>query len=495
MEKSNDFELNVGDFIKIGLGGHIGEVLALRKTSNYRGDATYHLGYTSSDANTGVEVALYRRIDKGELYSRVQLGLADLAFTDAASVPASKYGDAYALAECLLDDAVGVGYSSGVWNFLESSKVAGQDGVYRLARNAAVVHAPAKDGSMISLYLNAKDRKRDRRTTMKAGRAFRHMLSTLTNDQIASITEEWIENTAPRNFTLKVGGERKDFRRAYCGIRAAYRNPKTTSYRKSLAASCMHTVKVEGERGEGIAPAEVFATGDFKIAWLETDAGEIAGRVVFSNSEDNATFAPVYGACEQSLDMLEAYMSELGVAEGEDWEGLRLLSIDTHHGQVGPYLDCDLGGEVAGDYITLSRNGDIAFVNTNGYTDAGISCDHCGASVSEDEVYHTDDGCLCDYCFNESYVYLEDGDICPIEDAVEACTSNSWHWTGRVRATYIWVRLDEAAWCEPLQEFWLADEVEMSECGECIPAHRVGDFPELFPVDDEEEEVTKEEAA
>lgn len=493
MEKSNDFELNVGDFIKIGLSGHIGEVLALRKTSNYRGDATYHLGYTSSDANTGVDVALYRSIDKGALYSRVQLGLADLAFTDAASVPASKYGDAYALAECLLDDAVGVGYSSGVWNFLGSSKVAGQDSVYRFARNAAVVHAPAKDGSMISLYLNAKDRKRERRTTMKAGRAFRHMLSTLTNDQIASITEEWIENTAPRNFTLKVGGERKDFRRAYCGIRAAYRNPKTTSYRKSLATSCMHTVKVDGDRCERISPAEVFATGDFKIAWLETDAGEIAGRVVFSNSEDNATSAPVYGACEQSLDMLEAYMSELGVAEGEDWEGLRLLSIDTHHGQVGPYLDCDLRGEVAGDYITLSCNGDIAFVNTNGYTDAGISCDHCGTSVSEDEVYHTDDSCLCDYCFNESYVFLDDGDICPIEDAVAAYTCNSW--LGRVRATCIWVRLDEAAWCELLQEFWLADEVEMSECGECIPVHLVGDFPELFPVDDEEEEVTKEEAA
>jgi len=492
MEKSNDFGLEVGDFIKIGLSGHIGEVLAFRKRNNYRGDVTYHLGYTSSDANTGVDVALYRSIDEGALYSRIQLGLADLAFTDAASVPASKYGDAYALAECLLDDAVGVGHSSDVWNFLGSSKVAGQGSVYGFTRNAVVVHAPSKDGSMISLYLNAKDRKRGRRTTMKAGRAFRHMLSTFTNDQIASITEEWIENTTPRNFTLKVGGERKDFRRAYCGIRAAYRNPKTTSYRKSLATSCMHTVKVDVGGCESISPAEVFATGDFKIAWLETDAGEIAGRVVFSNSEDTATSAPIYGACEQSLDMLEAYMSESGVAEGEDWGGLRLLSIDTHHGQVGPYLDCDLRGEVDGDYITLSCTGDISFVNTNGYTDAGISCDHCGASVSEDEVYHTDDGCLCDYCFSESYVYLEDGDVCPIEDAVEVYTCSSW--TGSTSC--IWVRVDEAAWCEPLQEFWLADEVEMSECGECIPAHRVGDFPELFPVDEEEEEeVTREEAA
>lgn len=489
MEKSNDFELNVGDFIKIGLSGHIGEVLAFRKTSNYRGDVTYHLGYTSSDANTGVDVALYRSIDEGALYSRAEV--ADLVFTDAASVPASKYGDAYALAECLLDDAVGVGYSSDVWNFLGSSKVAGQNSVYGFARNAVVAHEPySKDGSMISLYLNAKDRKRGRRTTMKAGRAFRHMLSTLTNDQIASITEEWIENTTPRNFTLKVGGERKDFRRAYCGIRAAYRNPKTTIYRKSLATSCMHTVKVDGDRGERISPAEVFATGDFKIAWLETDAGEIAGRVVFSNSEGNATYAPVYGACEQSLDMLEACMSELGVAEGEDWEGLRLLSIETHHGQVGPYLDCGLRGEVDGKYITLACVGDIAFVNTNGYTDDGISCDHCGVSVSEDEVYYTDEGCLCDYCFNENYVYLEDGDVCPIGDAVEVYTCNSWS----KRTLCIWVHVDEAAWCDPIQEFWLADEVEMSECGECIPAHRVRDFPELFPVDDEEE-VTKEEAA
>ena len=489
MEKSNDLELKAGDFIRIGISGHIREVLACREyNSRYDNDdgKVYHICYPDVGV---VQAKLYHQLGDGDIFSRTQLGLADFPFTDSTSVPTTKYGDAYEVAECLLDDVRGHGFESDVWNFM-SNKVDGSIN-YRVARSAAVTHFPEKDGAMISLYLTAKDRKRSRKTTMKAGRAFKHMLNSFDNNEIASLTEAWIEESTPRNFTLKVGGERSSFRRAYCGVRAAYRNPTTTQYRKSLATSCMHTVKVDVDRCESISPAEVFATGDFKIAWLETEAGHIAGRVVFSTCEDNATYAPIYGACEQSLDRLEAYMKEQGVSQGEDWDGLSLINIDTPYGKVGPYLDCGLRGVDNGKYITLSNSGDIAFETTNGYTEDGISCDICGDATSEHDVCYTDEGCLCEHCFDAHYVYLECGDTCHVDEAVEVKTRNTWN--GRIST--IWVYMDDASWCEPVCEYWHVDDVEMSECGECIPTHRIGDFPELFPTDDDETEEVKEEAA
>ena len=488
MEKSNDVELKVGDFIRIGISGHIREVLACREYNsrydNEDGAKVYHICYPDAGI---VQTKLYHQLGDGDIFSRVQLGLAGFCFTDSTSVTTTKYGDAYEVAECLLDDVRGHGFESDVWNFM-GDRVIGSTG-YRVARSAAVTHSPEKDGAMISLYLTAKDRKRSRRTTMKAGRAFKHMLNNFDNQEIASLTEAWIEVSTPRNFTLKVGGERSSFRRAYCGVRAAYRNPTTTQYRKSLATSCMHAVKVDVDSCESISPAEVFATGDFKIAWLETEAGHIAGRVVFSTTKGNATYAPIYGACEQSLDMLEAYMKEVVADQGEDWAGLNLINIDTPYGKVGPYLDCGLRGVDNGKYITLSNSGDIAFETTNGYTEDGISCEICGDATAEHDVCYTDDGCLCEYCFNEHYVHLDCGETCPIDEAVEVNTRNTW--SGRIST--IWVYMDDAAWCDPICEYWHVDDVEMSECGECIPTHRIGDFPELFPTDETEE--VKQEAA
>jgi len=243
----------------------------------------------------------------------------------------------------------------------------------------------------------------------------------------------------------------------------------------------MHATKVQ-DGSEDLSPAEVFASGDFKIAWLETVTGQIAGRVVFSCKEGRtATHAPIYGACEQSLDMLSNYLTELDVSASEDWAGLRLLNIEADQGTVGPYLDCGLHGVINGNYIDLCDDGDITFERTDGYTDYGIMCEHCGGSVSEDEVYQTDEGCLCTHCFDESYVYLESGEICPLEEAVEA---NCMGWNNRVTTT--WVHIDDSVFCELVEEYWVIDEVTVSACGECIPTHRVGDFPELFPNDEEE---------
>tara|TARA_R110000782_G_scaffold3228_7_gene11956 strand:- start:1079 stop:2542 length:1464 start_codon:yes stop_codon:yes gene_type:complete len=477
---NNTIELKVGDFVKL-LGDQICEVLAVINIGERTAlRNTYSLCYALKGHHA---IRHYQTIKVGDVYGRLELELLGFTFEDSTSIPPSKYGDAYEVAERLLESAcVGNGGYGTVTRFINTN-MTGDD--RDIGNNCAIVHSPEQDGKLISLYLNAKDRKRDRRTTMKVGRAFKHMLNNLDNTEIARLTEQWIEETSPRNFTIKVGGERKDFRRAYCGKRAAYRNPQTTSYRKSIASSCMHTVKVDTDDGT-VAPAEVFATGDFKIAWLETDAGEIAGRVVFSCKEDKVgTHAPIYGACEQSLDMLAAHMTELGVDQGEDWGGLRLLNISGHGGTVAPYLDCGIEGHAGSDYITLGGCGDITFESTDGHTSEGISCEACGDSVSEQDMFSTDEGCLCEYCFNCNYVFLDCGEVCAIEDAVEARYHSDYNSSYNTQ----WVYLDDACYCEQLDEHWIADDVTFTEDGdECVPTHLIGDFPELFPNDDDDDE-------
>ena len=153
---------------------------------------------------------------------------------------------------------------------------------------AASIYRPyksdLKDGN-ISLTRNATDAKRDRQTSMKPGRAFRHMFPSLSDKQIAEITESWIEESSPRELTLKTGKTALAFKRAYDHDRASYRNPVTTHARKSLATSCMQGVGrdyYDGDEWVYASVGEAYASGDFTVAWLETSTGEIAGRVARS---------------------------------------------------------------------------------------------------------------------------------------------------------------------------------------------------------------------
>lgn len=466
--------VSVGEIVL--MGDEYCEVLAVTRKVNYYGGnpvESYHLAYATS---VGVTTSLYYSAIRLKENRDIPMEAGASPFT-AGCLPKSKYGTPQQVGRRLLalaeSNDVSHRVREFVWNELPS----------RCLENQVRLHEPTCEGPLISLYLTDKDRNRGRRTAMKCGRAFKHMLPNCDEATISKLTEKWVELNAPRDLTVRVGGSRKDFRKAYCGVRATFRNPTTTSSRKSLATSCMHTTKVSVDDGD-ISPAEVFASGDFSIAWLETKDGHIAGRVVFSSKEGvKKTHAPIYGACEQSLDMLSNYLSEQGVEKDEEWSGLRLLNIKGDYGIVGPYLDCGLRGSEDGGYITLCDDGDLTFERTDGYTDDGVMCSCCGGPLSEDEAYHVDGETMCECCFDETYVYLEAGDICHLEDAVEAATLG---WNNRV--TYVWVHNEEAVYCELVEEYWCIEDTTMSECGEYVPTYRIGDFPELFPADEEEEE-------
>ena len=402
-----------------------------------------------------------------------------------SSVSSSKYGSLEEIAEAVYHYNFVVGFRgdrNSVLSFLNDSCD------YTFYHETAIknrevlntlleVYLPEEgEGNKISIYLNAKDHKRDRRTTMKAGRAFRHIFREAPDKVIAKLTEEYIEWSSPRVFSLHTGYKAEDFALAYDGATTDYRNPKVTSINKSLATSCMQGVGRD-YRGEYHSVGEAYASGDFHIAWLEDKNGKIAGRVVIGYNEENDAFisGPVYGSCEQSLVMLNEYLHDIRATDSgcEGWQGLRLKVVGCPGDPIVPYLDGDYSGDVIlNKYIELdwSGHGSISFENTNGYASSAQTCDSCGIAVDEDEAYHSPDTgeTLCEFCFSERYVYTEDGDVISVEDSVQALTYSRW----RNTEWSVTVHNDDVVYIESLDQYWVAEDVDWcNEREDYYPSH------------------------
>jgi hypothetical protein len=496
--------LKVGDFVDCH--GTWREVLALRPVS-------YCLRVAVPSPNSANPVVLRTTAKEYEsteciktpiqLEYELRLGMIKEDTVVRGADVASKahkmsYGDLNAFAEGVLD-CENDGCSNGVVSWLCESDIVNRilpD--ISVRRHVSAVYRPFKseirEGN-IALTRNAVDAKRDRQTSMKPGRAFRHMFPWLDDIAISALAEAWIEDSSPRELFLHTGKTSNDFRRAYDHTRASYRNPATTHNRKSLASSCMQGVTSgwDSDKGREYSVGEAYASGDFSVAWLETKEGDIAGRVVYLDVAEMSHFSgPIYGCCEQSLNMLQQHLDSIdAVFDVEAWDGARLAVVGSVSEPVVPYIDGDLHGHIRGEgkYIHLSNyDGDFTFDNTDGTHSGGEHCCGCGDSVSEEDVFYTDDGPMCDCCFNENYVHLESGEITSIEYASFVYTKNRWG------VDQVWVYEDDAVWCEVLQEMWHTDDVVFTEDGDnAVPTHLTCDFPELFPVEEDDEDL--EEAA
>jgi hypothetical protein len=499
-------EPEVGMMVRINQSSYWGEIIAIRRTPDiYRENEYYHIAYAS---DTGVKLACFRRRSNlqvepiCEYKNNNRCTVSDML---GAQKP-SKYGSFADLAEAAIaaevDNRPILEENKGLSRF--RSFCADQDlyGSHLSKYLTPYIHMAQaeEEGANIKLYLTAKDRKRDRLTSMKPGRALRHMFPNAHDTKIASATEAWIESTQPRDFTLVVGKERIDFRNAYNGTRGNYRNPACKYNRKSLATSCMQDVVIIGDRGEHISPTEAYASGDFEIAYLtngkEARDMRIFGRVVFAAGSAMIISGPVYGACEQSLDILHNYLNDRAVEDGHGtvefdidsgWLGLTLLAIrDRNDRLVGPYIDGCISGDLVGNFIELSSRGDLNFESTDGTIEQGCSCEHCGNGVSDDDSYFTDDGeTLCETCFHETYVFLENGDTVRMEDATHAN-----FYSGINRTFTGWFLMEEVVHCECVDDYWLIDDCTYAEhTDQFVPNNMVDRFPELFDLNDEEEEA------
>lgn len=400
------------------------------------------------------------------------------------SLSNSKFGSIEAVAEAMGSPSA---ERSRVYSFIlgvASYKFLSESGLDSgtILQTVLNLHSPAEsDSGGISIYRDAKDRKRERRTSMKVGRAFRHMFINAPDAIIASLTEEYIEWSSPRTFTFHSGYKARDFAEAYEGDRADYRNPMTTYVNKSLATSCMQGVgRCEG--GTYHSVGEAYASDDFHIAWLKDDKGRIAGRVVigYCTRSDKFISGPAYGVCEQSLGILNEYLDHIHAvpADDEGWVGLSLKLVGDAYDPVVPYLDGIYTGDIIPESHTIrilpEGAGKYDFSDTEGYLqEAALGCASCGESCYGDHCYSPDGDIICEYCFNESYTYTASGDVIPREDAVDAA-----YQVGG-RTYYDTVHIDDACFIESLDEFWGCDQVSWcDEREEHYPSHLITDKEE-----------------
>ena len=348
----------------------------------------------------------------------------------------------------------------------------------------------------IALTRNLKDLHAGRQTSMKPGRAFRYMFPALDDNDISLLAEAWIELTAPRVLTLHVGKSANDFARSFDFERAGYRNPRTTYDRKSISTSCMQHVDryfYDGELNVRAIASEAYASGDFLVVWVEDAQQRIAGRVVVGLTAKGRYHAPIYGACEQSLDMLQTYLDSINSDYSDErWSGLHLKVVGEDTDPIVPYLDGDYSGDYTyTGFIKLMdpHYGELAFDNTDGYvSNGGHCCESCHESYSEDDMHSTEAGMYCQCCFDENYVILDCGDVCLLENAI-LVKHISTYAPHRVNEMYVYE--DEAVYCEGLEEYWLQDDVTYSDEVEVyVPTHLICDYPDLFPeeADTHEEE-------
>ena len=243
-------------------------------------------------------------------------------------------------------------------------------------------------------------------------------------------------------------------------IRSMANGLKTLELRWATTADEMERVYVDGpgscmggsKFGYNDHPARVYASGDFKLAYLyDTVTEQITARGLVSVPGNY--FVRLYGPEEVALrDMLQTE----GIDRYASWQHERLTYIEGDHGYVMPYLD---GGEqdvglVCEDgvrYWRIGRYGDINVTanDTSGYVTDGPRgfCESCDEDVDEDpdemeySSYHgirICSGCLENYrrvftstrSRDRDWVHEDDCVYC--EDNDEYYTTNSYESHGVV---------------------------------------------------------------
>lgn len=280
------------------------------------------------------------------------------------------------------------------------------------------------DASKISIYANESDHSRNRRLVIKPGRFFRRIAPALPDAIIEKLVDRYRREKVTAELTLKESESADDFQHAYTGD-AMQQHNLSASGAKSLALSCMRHDSFR------IHPSRAYASGDFKIAWLENAESQIAARVTIQHKKQGAELdspiaAPVYAATDEAAKMLISYCESIGAVFNRPHKGARLAAIRIGNGFVMPYVDngpsyCRESSNSR--YLILTDNGNFSTRETSGYVSDGpeVTCDDCGAYVHEDDSFSSDSGhTFCETCYNERFVSCDRcGDTVSREDLTE----------------------------------------------------------------------------
>ena len=261
----------------------------------------------------------------------------------------------------------------------------------------------------ISVWQSLEHRDNDRVTAMKPARAFSLMFPELDHKTIIQINDEYLQEFAPREFTIHVSKEADDFRRAYAGEQSPNENIDTTPYRKHLAHSCM---RYDFDHLP-IHPAEAYASGDFTIVYALDQNDLVAGRCVVYTNNVPPQAGPIYGVSEQAIDCIQERLESMGtdMTHNASWIGAKLKRVEYDGGFVGPYLDLTPQSLAdMGDYLEVNRRGEIdASIYQGVLGGHHTQCCQCNENLSEDDYWyseHTSEH-YCESCYYDEHVYCD----------------------------------------------------------------------------------------
>ena len=269
----------------------------------------------------------------------------------------------------------------------------------------------------VSVYQTRKDHDNDRQVAMKPGRAFKLMVPELTDEQVYEWVDKFRDAFASREYTLHISKDADDFVKAYTGNQVTTQNIDYSCMHKSLANSCMryHFKDGSGPENLPVHPVSAYASGDFTVAWVEDSKGLIGGRVVVYTGCDEPVAAPIYGACNSAITMLEEYIESIGADMDTSWAGAKLKAIpygDCEPQQfIAPYLDVEPRSLIAlKDHLVVDCSGDL---DANSYQGllctGGDVCYNCECRVDEHELMFSEytETSLCSDCFHEHHFFCE----------------------------------------------------------------------------------------
>ena len=225
---------------------------------------------------------------------------------------------------------------------------------------------PAFDGKLLSVYANADDLARDRRTVGKPAKLIRKFCDNPNADDLESFAV-WFNDCALANdgLTVKTCTRPETFERIYKADIQTGTDARLGSDRKSLSSSCMRYEFNHLPHH----PAWIYGSGDFTLAWVENSAGKVCARVVICTRTSTKTGltcfvrAPIYTNSNAAADMLESWCDEKFLqASDKDkktWVNARLLRVEVNDGFLAPYFDRDGSVKDTGDFLVVSKHGEI----------------------------------------------------------------------------------------------------------------------------------------
>ena len=295
-------------------------------------------------------------------------------------------------------------------------------------------HVSVDDPSLVAYTPSPDYGQRDRQVRMKVGRYLQQFYGdVLSADQIRSMAN------GVKKLTLLWANTAKEIAHVYI----------------NGPSSCM------GGRDRFTNfishPAEVYASGDFTVAYLEDEVtGEIAARAVVSKANTPHYYVRLYSRYNDAGETLAEMLEEQGIERQSSWGGERLVCIeaDYDHGYVMPYLD---GGE---QDIGLVREGGVRFWRIGVRGEITVCANETSGWVCDEPRGY------CDHCEEDTdespddLEYSEYHDIhigrCCIESYRYARTSGSRH-------SSTWVHEDEVIYNEDDGDYYLESIAE--DCG------------------------------